>query len=291
MPLTPGADEPGLGRRRTGDAARDSNPGDVVEGLGRRQALVTFATVGAAALVAAVPEPVRPARSDDPTLTAFQASHRGRPDPGYARGRPMRALRRPVHTLHDVTPAAPPNAVALTIDDGPDNKWTPMMLDLLAEFGVPATFFVVAQQVQEFPKIVQRMVATGHQIADHTVTHPMDLPGLSAGRMREEIAGAHDRIAQTTGTAPRWFRAPGGNWTEQIMDIAAAQGMMNIDWEVDTRDWTRPGASSIEGKLLGAKGGDVLLCHDGGGDRSQTVQALRRVIPTLKQRGLTFVAL
>jgi peptidoglycan/xylan/chitin deacetylase (PgdA/CDA1 family) len=253
---------------------------------------MTFAAAGAGVLAGAATEQVRPARPDEHPMTmGYRASHRTRPDPGYARGRPMRALRRPVHTLHDVTPAAPPNAVALTIDDGPDRKWTPMMLDLLAEFRVPATFFVVGQQVKEFPKLVERMVAAGHQIADHTVTHPMDLPGFSAARMREEIGGAHDRIAQTTGVAPKWFRAPGGAWTDQIMDTAAAHGMMNIDWEVDTRDWTCPGTRSIEAKLLGAKAGDVLLCHDGGGDRSETVQALRRVIPALRQRGLTFVAL
>jgi peptidoglycan/xylan/chitin deacetylase (PgdA/CDA1 family) len=263
-----------------------------VRELGRRRALVTFAAVGAGVLASAAAEPVGPAAPDgDPTKTADRASHRRRPDPGYARGRPMRALHRPVHTLHQLTPAAPPNAVALTIDDGPDQKWTPMMLDLLAELRVPATFFVVGQQVKEFPKLVERMVAAGHQIADHTVTHPMDLPGFSAARMREEIGGAHDRIAQTTGAAPKLFRAPGGAWTEQIMDTATAYGMMNIDWEVDTKDWTRPGTRSIESKLLGAKAGDVLLCHDGGGDRSETVQALRRVIPALKQRGLTFVAL
>ncbi|MBC6462519.1 polysaccharide deacetylase family protein [Actinomadura sp. HBU206391] len=260
--------------------------------LDRRHALVTFAAVGAGVLAASAPEPMRPARpGEHRAKTEFRTSRRTRPDPGYARGRPMRALRRPVHTLHDVTPAAPPNAVALTIDDGPDRRWTPMVLDLLAEFGVPATFFVVAEQVKEFPALVQRMVAAGHQIADHTVTHPMDLPGSSPARIREEIGGARDRIAQTTGVTPRWFRAPGGAWTARIMDTAAEHGMVNIDWEVDTRDWTQPGARSIESKLLGAKAGDVLLCHDGGGDRSGTVHALRRVIPVLKQRGLTFVAL
>jgi peptidoglycan/xylan/chitin deacetylase (PgdA/CDA1 family) len=260
-------------------------------GLGRRQALVTFAIVGGATLLSGAPEPVRrqwpPACRGRPGFLARQPPV----SPGFAGDRPIRALHRPVHTLHDVTPAAPPNAVALTIDDGPDKRWTPMMLDLLAEVGVSATFFLIGQQAKEFPTLVQRIVAAGHQIADHTITHPLDLPALSAERIREEIGGAHDLIAQVSGLAPRWFRAPGGAWTDQILDTAAEHGMTCIDWQIDPRDWARPGTQSIESTLLTAKAGDVLLCHDGGGDRSETIHALRTVIPALKQRDLTFVAL
>jgi peptidoglycan-N-acetylglucosamine deacetylase len=254
---------------------------------------MTFAAVGAAVLVAGAPEPVRHRPSAARQRRGGPlASRTPQPvDPGFARGRPVRALRRPVRTLHDVTPAAPPNAVALTIDDGPDNRWTPMVLDLLAEYGVPATFCLIGQQAKEFPKLVHRIVAAGHQIADHTVTHPLDLPSFSADRIREEIVGAHDIIGQISGKAPRWFRSPGGAWTNRIFDTATEHGMICIDWQVDPRDWSRPGTPSIEHTLLTAKAGDIVLCHDGGGDRSQTVQALRTVIPALKQRGLTFVAL
>jgi peptidoglycan/xylan/chitin deacetylase (PgdA/CDA1 family) len=75
------------------------------------------------------------------------------------------------------------------------------------------------------------------------------------------------------------------------MDTAAEHGMICIDWEIDPRDWARPGTSSITGSMLGSKPGAIILCHDGGGDRSETIQALRTVIPALKQRGLAFVAL
>ncbi|MCW2903851.1 MAG: polysaccharide deacetylase [Streptosporangiaceae bacterium] len=253
---------------------------------------MTLTALSVGALGAVAPEPARGLRPDgDQKRIPPPASHRPPPDPGYAGGRPMQALRRPVHNLRDLRPDAPANAVALTIDDGPDPKWTPMVLDLLARFQVPATFCLIGLQVKEFPKLIQRMVAAGHQVADHTVTHPMDLPALSAGRIQEEIGEAHDRIAQTAGIAPRFFRAPGGAWSPQIMDTAAKHGMICIDWEVDTRDWARPGTQSITNALLGAKAGDILLCHDGGGDRSETVQALLTVIPALKARGLTFVAL
>jgi peptidoglycan/xylan/chitin deacetylase (PgdA/CDA1 family) len=259
--------------------------------LGRRQTLLTLAAITTGALTAAASQLVGPREDEKPQPVAHPPVRRPPPDPGYARGRQVRALRRPVHTLRDLTPAAPPNAVALTIDDGPDRKWTPMVLDLLAEFGVPATFFLVGLQVKEFPWLIRRMVAGGHQVADHTVTHPMDLPALSAAGMREEIGGAHDRIAQTAGIAPRLFRAPGGAWSSRILDTAAEHDMICVDWEIDPRDWARPGTESITSALLGAKAGDILLCHDGGGDRSETIRALRTVIPVLKQRGLAFVAL
>jgi peptidoglycan/xylan/chitin deacetylase (PgdA/CDA1 family) len=214
------------------------------------------------------------------------------PDPGYAHG-PVKAVRFPVHNLHDLTPAAPPNAVALTIDDGPHPVWTPKLLDLLAEFEVPATFHLIGQQVTELPAIVQRIAMAGHQLADHTVTHPLTPPltKLPSKKIEEEILGGHDRIAQATGISPKFFRSPGGWWNQQVFDVATAHGMTCLDWQVDPRDWSRPGIGHITGSLLAAKASDILLCHDGGGDRSQTIAALRTVIPALKQRGLTFVAL
>jgi peptidoglycan/xylan/chitin deacetylase (PgdA/CDA1 family) len=213
------------------------------------------------------------------------------PDPGYAQGRPLQALRSPVHSLHDLQPAAPPNAVALTIDDGPHPVWTPMMLDVLAGFGVTATFSMIGVQVTEYPHLVQRIVAAGHQVADHTVTHPMNLPRLAPDRMRQEIIGGHDRIAQVTGVGPKFFRSPGGAWSPQVLATATEHGMISIDWQVDPRDWARPGSGTISQILLRAQPGDILLCHDGGGDRGQTVEAVRTIVPALKQRGLTFVAL
>ncbi|MCW2944530.1 MAG: polysaccharide deacetylase [Actinoallomurus sp.] len=263
--------------------------------LDRRQALITVAAAGAGLLAGGAPTLLRATRPrvapKKTAKSAVRAAQHGPPrDPGYARG-PLQALNKPVHNLRDLAPAAPPNAVALTVDDGPHPKWTPIMLDLLAEFHVSATFSLIGEQVAEFPKLVQRIVAAGHQVSDHTVTHPLDLPQLGTARIREEIGGAHDRIAQTTGVAPKFFRAPGGAWSHQVLDTATEHGMISIDWQVDPRDWARPGTTRITDVLLHAQAGDILLCHDGGGDRSETINALRTVIPALKQRGLTFVAL
>jgi peptidoglycan-N-acetylglucosamine deacetylase len=258
----------------------------------RRQVLVTLAAAGAGLAAGGVPDLLHTAHSDTGHRRRARRAAKGPPpDPGYAHGRPMQALRRPVHTLHDLVPAAPANAVALTIDDGPHPTWTPMMLDLLARFGVPATFSLIGTQVTEFPQLVRRIVAAGHQVCDHTVTHPLNLPYLSAARIREEIGGAHDRIAQIGGRAPRFFRSPGGAWSTQVLDTATEHSMICIDWQIDPRDWARPGTATITEKMLAAQPGDVVLCHDGGGDRSETIEALRTVIPALQRRGLTFVAL
>jgi peptidoglycan-N-acetylglucosamine deacetylase len=264
-----------------------------MDGIDRRQALLSVAAGAVGLLAGGGPVFVRSVRSDirpGPPRARTAAGQGPRPDPGYARG-PIRALRRPVHGLKDLAPPAPPTAVALTIDDGPHPTYTPQILDLLAEYHVPATFSLIGEQVIEYPQLVRRIVTSGHQVSDHTMTHPIDLPSLAPDRILVEIGDAHDRIAQLTGVAPKFFRAPGGNWSTRVFDVANERGMICIDWAVDPRDWARPGTTSITNTLLGAKAGDILLCHDGGGDRSQTIQALRTAIPVLRQQGLTFVAL
>jgi peptidoglycan/xylan/chitin deacetylase (PgdA/CDA1 family) len=262
-------------------------------GLDRRQVLLSVAAGAVGLLAGGGPVFVRSVQSDTGhrTLKARKPAAQGPPpDPGYARG-PMRALQRPAHGLKDLSPPAPLTAIALTVDDGPHPTYTPQILDLLAEFRVPATFSLIGEQVTEYPQLVKRIVMSGHQVSDHTMTHPINLPSLASDRIKVEIGDAHDRIAQLTGVAPKFFRAPGGNWSTQVLDVANERGMICIDWAVDPRDWARPGTTSITNSLLGAKAGDILLCHDGGGDRSETIQALRTVIPALQKQGLTFVAL
>jgi peptidoglycan/xylan/chitin deacetylase (PgdA/CDA1 family) len=165
------------------------------------------------------------------------------------------------------------------------------MLDLLAEHQVRATFFTIGSQVKEHPKLTRRLVDAGHQICNHTMNHPVSFKGLSKKRLETEIGEAHDRIAQITGVVPTFFRAPGGSWSPQVLDVVAEHEMLPLDWAVDPRDWARPGVGRIRKALLKCESGDILLVHDGGGDRSQTLKALRKVIPELKKRGMTFVSL
>ncbi len=215
------------------------------------------------------------------------------PRPGLmpAPNAPLPARKKPIYRLPDLFPTVPPNAVALTIDDGPQPEWTPKMLDLLAEYDVRATFSLIGIQVKQFPKLTERIVAAGHQLCNHTMTHPLDIASYSRHKVDKEITEAHDRIGEATGIAPKFFRSPGGAWSPAIFHAAARHGMTPIDWDIDPRDWARPGTGHIQRAMLKANGGDILLCHDGGGDRAETIKALRKVIPALQKRGLKFVAL
>ncbi|MFC4905830.1 polysaccharide deacetylase family protein [Actinomadura gamaensis] len=203
----------------------------------------------------------------------------------------LQSARTPLFDLREIQPPPPPTAVALTIDDGPHPVYTPMMLDLLAEHGIKATFSLIGSQVKMFPKVVERIAAAGHQISNHSQTHPSPFAAMGQDRIHREIMEAKERIEDAAGYSPKFFRSPGGDWNRYIFDLCRSQGMMPIAWNVDPRDWSRPGTEHIRRSMLTAKAGDVLLCHDGGGDRRETIEALRTVLPALKQRGLTFVAL
>ena len=183
------------------------------------------------------------------------------------------------------------NAVALTIDDGPHPTWTPKVLDLLAENGVEATFSLVGEQVQAHPKLVRRIAREGHGLCNHSMTHPQPFGALSTAAIRRQIVDAQSAISDAAGEEPELFRSPGGNWAEPVLDVADELGLRPVGWSVDPRDWELPGADAIESTLLQAKAGDILLCHDGGGDRAQTLTALGAVLPALREEGLRFVVL
>jgi peptidoglycan/xylan/chitin deacetylase (PgdA/CDA1 family) len=203
---------------------------------------------------------------------------------------------KPVFTLADYrritkAPAFPSDAVALTIDDGPHPVWTPKILGLLDKYHVPALFCMIGNQVLGHETVAQSVVRAGHQLANHTWSHPISLAGKSAPDVRHEIAKAQRKIQTTTGYAPKLFRSPGGAWSPTVMQEAARAGLVPLDWSDDPRDWSRPGVAAIEHRLLAARPGQILLCHDGGGDRSQTYAALSTVLPALTARGYRFVAL
>jgi peptidoglycan/xylan/chitin deacetylase (PgdA/CDA1 family) len=189
-----------------------------------------------------------------------------------------------------VISSVPGNSVALTIDDGPDPHWTPQILDLLAAQGVLATFCLIGQEVRAHPDLVRRIVDGGHTLCDHTESHDIRLPSRSRATVDREVGDAYDEIVTAAGgVRPRLFRAPGGNWSPEILAAAAQRDMRGLGWDVDTRDWTRPGPAAIAAAVGHAPAGSVILVHDGGGDRSQTVAALRTALSELRHRGLTFV--
>ncbi|AUG80654.1 bi-functional transferase/deacetylase [Kitasatospora sp. MMS16-BH015] len=188
-----------------------------------------------------------------------------------------------------------PDTIALTFDDGPDPRWTPQILDVLHRNGVHATFFVIGTQVAANPELTRRIVAEGHQLGIHTFSHP-DLSQLPAWQRSMELRETQLAVAGATGVTSSLLRPPysAGNDSLRDADWAAVQqagteGYLTVLTTQDSEDWQRPGVARILTNATPARGtGQVLLMHDAGGDRSQTVTALAALLPQLKSQGFHF---
>ena len=240
-------------------------------------------------------EPIGPALPSLPPRPPV-APHATAPAPAVPQPTWLSTWNRPVYQLDEFlarskTTHMPRNAIMLTIDDGPQSDWTPKYLRLLAKYHVQATFCMIGRQVKGNAALVKAVASEGHHIANHTFNHPLSLPKLSAARVHAEMEDTNDAIVRASGFRPRQFRAPGGNWGPEIMREAAAQEMLPLGWDIDPRDWSRPGVAHIKSAMLASRPHDIILCHDGGGDRSETFAALTDVIPALLSRGWTFVTL
>lgn len=180
--------------------------------------------------------------------------------------------------------------IALTFDDGPGPQ-SPAILDILRDKGVHATFFNLGSQAAAFPAVEQRALAEGHQIANHSNTHP-DLTKLDKAAMRAEITGGFAGIKAASGVDTRILRAPYGAFGTKQWTDASDLIDMNVLWDIDTLDWKRPGPNAIHDAVLSnAHNGAIVLMHDGGGDRSQDVKALPRIIDDLRAQGYEFVTI
>ncbi|GAB3868418.1 bifunctional polysaccharide deacetylase/glycosyltransferase family 2 protein [Dactylosporangium cerinum] len=178
--------------------------------------------------------------------------------------------------------AIPAGAVALTFDDGPDPKWTPLILDALRRHHARATFFVVGARVNQYPELVRRIVAEGHELGVHTFTHA-DLAALPAWRQRLELDLTRNAIAAATGRTVRLMRPPYSSTPAALPNletVRAASGFLTVLTDRDTEDWRRPGVDAIVAAALPTPAGPgaVVMLHDGGGDRSQTVAAVERIV-------------
>ncbi|WP_405686758.1 polysaccharide deacetylase family protein [Streptomyces sp. NBC_01387] len=182
------------------------------------------------------------------------------------------------------------HGVNITIDDGPDPRWTPQVLDLLREYGVKATFCMVGTQAQAYPDMVKKVVAAGHRLCDHTVAHDTGMDKKSEAYQSQQILDAERMITKASGgVRPMYYRAPGGAFTPYSRKLAASRGMRPLGWNVDTKDFERPGTDAIVATVdRELPNGPTLLFHDAGGDRTQTIEALRRILPKLKEQGYTF---
>jgi peptidoglycan/xylan/chitin deacetylase (PgdA/CDA1 family) len=186
-----------------------------------------------------------------------------------------------VHTAHQG------KRLALTFDDGPSD-YTPAILDLLAAYHIKATFCMVGEQVDAYPRVVRRIVAEGHALCNHSARHD-DLGGLAQDRIRDDIASADAAIGRAVpGATVTYFRAPYGDWGASAK-VGAQLGHTPLGWLVDPDDWMLPGADVIAGRIeqqLTPRA--VVLVHDGGGQRDQTIAALKKAIPKLLHDGWAF---
>ncbi len=177
--------------------------------------------------------------------------------------------------------------IALTFDDGP-GAYTPAVLRALDRAKVPGTFFVVGRQVIGKATLLRRMLRDGHMIANHSLTHAK--LGGGGRRAAGEIRSTQRLIRRATGFTPCLFRPPYGSTSTALNAVVRANGLLSILWDVDPRDWTTPGAHVISSRIIGqGRPGSIVLLHDAGGRRGQTVAALPRIIRNFKARGYRFV--
>ena len=218
---------------------------------------------------------------------------------GLIRGEAYRALPTP-YVIRQT--GYHPGLVALTFDDGPDAQWTPRILDVLKVEHVPATFFIVGENALSHPSLLRRIVNEGHELGNHSYTHPnMAEDGDRAVHL--ELNATERLVEAYTGRGMRLFRAPYfGDAEPTTADelgpalLAQQSGYLNVGLHVDTEDWQRPGAQAIVDTALREveagtqeRSGNVVLLHDGGGDRAETVAALPALIHALRAHGYRFV--
>lgn len=180
--------------------------------------------------------------------------------------------------------------VNITIDDGPDPTWTPEVLQVLRENGVKATFCMLGPEAKAHPELVREVVADGHRLCDHTVSHDTTMDKKPESYQSQEILGGERMITEASGgVRPLYYRAPGGAFTPYSRRLAASRGMRPLGWNVDSKDFDRQGTDVIVSTVKSEiSNGPTVLFHDAGGDRSQTVAALRQILPWLKQQGYSF---
>lgn len=184
-------------------------------------------------------------------------------------------------------PEPPPKVLYLTFDDGP-SQYTQGVLDVLARHDAKATFFVLGRQANGRSDLLHAMYAAGHGIASHTYNHP-SLPAVSRARFDSEVA---DTAAVLGDLDHGCLRPPYGAINKTVRAEAADQGYELVMWTIDPRDWSRPGAAAIAQRVIGrAHPGGIVVMHDGGGDRSQTVAALETILTQLEAQGYQFGAL
>lgn len=181
--------------------------------------------------------------------------------------------------------------IHLTFDDGPTVKYTPKVLDLLDEYGAQATFFQVGTSATAHPALTRAVVERGHALGSHTWNH-VDLRNLSRQRVNRQITRTSDALEKISGRPITCLRPPYGAVNSRVKSAIRAKHLALKLWDIDPRDWKRPGVRAITRRVVSrADPGDVSLMHDGGGNRSQSVRALERILRKLSKAGYRFETL
>ena len=179
--------------------------------------------------------------------------------------------------------------VALTFDDGPHPKYTPQILDILKEYGIKATFFCVGSNADFYPALIERIVAEGHEIGNHTYHHD-HVSKMSTQALRSDILACNEALGHTVTTPIKLFRPPEGICNDAVINVCAELGMTVVIWSVDTRDWAHPTIAEIcRNVRTNTHNGSIILMHDFIGKKSPTPEALRQIIPMLQGSGFEFV--
>nr|WP_254613210.1 polysaccharide deacetylase family protein [Brevibacillus sp. HB1.2] len=181
--------------------------------------------------------------------------------------------------------------IALTFDDGPDQLWTPRVLDILAPYQVKATFFCVGQMVKYYPKILERIVREGHIVGNHSWDHP-DFTKIPLLAVQEQVERTSDQIEKVVGVSPRIVRPPYGAVNEEVIQLLAARDYEMILWDIDSWDWKGLTGPQVARNILGhVTPGAVVLQHSAGGTKDTlkgSVDALPYVIEVLSEQKYTF---
>ncbi|WP_017727749.1 polysaccharide deacetylase family protein [Halalkalibacterium ligniniphilum] len=184
------------------------------------------------------------------------------------------------------------NKVALTFDDGPDPRFTPQVLDILKQYNVKATFFVMGKRAEAYPDLVKRMISEGHIVGNHAYSH-RNLVEASEKALEEEVKKTEDILAGVIGYRTRLFRAPYGFLNEKLVEKLKEMNYTVVGWSVDSLDWRELPPEEIAINVLrNLSPGAIILMHDGGeenADRTRTIKSLHQIIPEIKEQGLEFV--
>jgi len=187
----------------------------------------------------------------------------------------------PQKSYHSVKISSP--YLSQTFDDGPHPVNTPELLNLLAKNDIKATFFMVGSNVERYPNIVKRMVDEGHEVANHSYSHPA-LNQLSEAEVDSQISRTQEAITKACGVTPKLMRPPYGAFNARLIEkMRSDYGLTTIFWSVDPDDWKRPGSSVVASRILSeARDGSIILSHDIHGG---TIEAMYTVLPGLKDKG------